>query len=256
MVKDLTSALGLGPREHVALVGGGGKTTLMCALADELLLKGHGFVISTTTKVWNWEALKWPNILIDPSDPDSQEELKEALKKNGHAFVASRVLESGKTEGIDPGLADSIYRESGIDYLLLEADGAAGRPLKAPAQHEPVIPASATVVVAIMGLEAVGEPLEEEVVFRPEQFIKITGINRGEMITPNALVRIFQSPDGLFKGAPASARRIAFLNKLDLVADDQEGRALADLLVKGPRPPVDSVVVGSILKNIYYRKKS
>jgi probable selenium-dependent hydroxylase accessory protein YqeC len=251
MVKDLTSALGLGPREHVALVGGGGKTTLMFALADEFRSKGHRFLTSTTTKVWNRETLNWPNILLDPYDYDSQEELKAALKKNGHAFVGSRVLESGKMEGISPGLADSLYRETGIDYLILEADGAAGRPLKAPAQHEPVIPSSATVVVAIMGLEAVGKPLEEEVVFRPEQFIKITGLNRGEMITPNALARIFQSPEGLFKGAPASARRIAFLNKLDLVADDQEGRALADLLVKGPRPSVDSVVVGSILKSIY-----
>jgi probable selenium-dependent hydroxylase accessory protein YqeC len=256
MVKDLTSALGLGPREHVALVGGGGKTTLMFALADEFRSKGHRFLTSTTTKVWNREALNWPNILLDPYDYDSQEELKAVLKKNGHAFVGSRVLESGKMEGISPGLADSLYRETGIDYLILEADGAAGRPLKAPAQHEPVIPSSATVVVAIMGLEAVGKPLEEEFVFRPEQFIKITGLNRGEMITPNALARIFQSPEGLFKGAPASARRIAFLNKLDLVADDQEGRALADLLVKGPRPSVDSVVVGSILKSIYYRKKS
>jgi probable selenium-dependent hydroxylase accessory protein YqeC len=256
MVKDLTSALGLGPREHAALVGGGGKTTLMCALADELRSKGHEFIISTTTKVWKREALNWPNVLCDPSACDWREELKSALKKNGQAFVGSRILESGKIEGINPDLADSLYRETGIDYLILEADGAAGRPLKAPAQHEPVIPSSATVIVAIMGLEAVGKPLEEEVVFRPEQFMKITGLDRGEMITPNALARLFQSPEGLFKGAPASARRIAFLNKLDLVADDQEGRALADLLLKGPRPSVDSVVVGSILKNIYYRKKS
>ena len=258
MLKYLTSALSLGPREHLALVGGGGKTTLMFGLADEFRLKGNRFVISTTTKVWNWEALKWPNVVLDPSDYGSQEDLKATLKKNGHAFVGTRVLESGKMEGIDPSLANSIYREYDIDYLILEADGAAGRPLKAPAQHEPVIPSSATVVVAIMGLEAMGKPLEEEVVFRPEQFIKITGLNRGEMITPSALANIFQSPEGLFKGAPTTAKRIAFLNKLDLVADDQEVRALADLLIKGPRPSVDSVVVGAILKSIYYsyRKKS
>jgi len=255
MVKDLTSALGLGPREHVALVGGGGKTTLMSALADELRLKGYRFVISTTTKVWNREALNWPNVLFDPSDPASHEELKAALKKHGHAFAGRRVLESGKVEGISPGLADALYREAEIDYLILEADGAAGRPVKAPAGHEPVIPSSATVVVAIMGIEAVGAPLEDEVVFRPEQFTKITGLNLGERITPDALAKIFQSPGGLFKGAPASAKRIAFLNKLDLLTDDQEGGTLADLLVKGPRPSVDSVVVGSILKSIYYRKK-
>jgi len=256
MVKDLTSALGLGPREHVALVGGGGKTTLMSALADELRLKGKRLITSTTTKVWNWEVRNWPNVLFDPSDPASHEELKTVLKKHGHAFAGRRVLKSRKVGGISPGLADSLYQGTDIDYLILEADGAAGRPLKAPADHEPVIPSSATVVVAIMGLEAMGKPLKKEFVFRPEQFSKITGLNCGERITPNALVRIFQSPEGVFKGAPASAKRIAFLNKLDLVADDQEGRALADVLVKGPRPSVDSVVVGSILKSIYYRKKS
>jgi probable selenium-dependent hydroxylase accessory protein YqeC len=252
MVKDLTSALGLGSREHVAIVGGGGKTTLMFSLSEECRKKGHRFIISTTTKVWNREALNWPNVLLDPSDYDSLEKLKETLKRDGHAFVGSRVLESGKMEGIKPGLADALYREAEIDYLFLEADGAAGRPLKAPAEHEPVIPSSATVIVAIIGLEALEKPLEEKVVFRTEQFIKITGLNLGEMITPNALAKIFQSPGGLFKGAPASAKRIAFLNKLDLVADDQESRSLADLLVKGPRPSVDSVVVGSILKSDYY----
>ncbi|MBW1797851.1 MAG: putative selenium-dependent hydroxylase accessory protein YqeC [Deltaproteobacteria bacterium] len=252
MVKDLTSALGLGPREYVALVGGGGKTTLMSALADELRLKGKSLITSTTTKVWNWEVRNWPNVLFDPSDPASHEELKAALKKHGHAFVGRRVLESGKVEGISPGLAGFLYRETDIDYLILEADGAAGRPVKAPADHEPVIPSSATVVVAIMGLEAMGKPLKKEFVFRPEQFSKVTGLNHGERITPGALARIFQSPEGLFKGAPVSAKRIAFLNKLDLVADDQVARDLAALLVRGPQQPVELVVIGSILKGVYF----
>ena len=128
--------------------------------------------------------------------------------------------------------------------------------MKGPADHEPVIPTSATVVVAMIGLEAMDKPLEKKIVFRPEQFTKITGLGLGERLTPDALAKIFQSPGGLFKGAPVSAKRVAFLNKLDLLTDDQEGRALADLLVKGPRPAVDSVVIGSILKSIYYRKKS
>ena len=252
MAKDVMSALGLGPREHVALVGGGGKTALMSTLADECRSKGLRCVISTTTKVWNREASRWPKILLESCGHDFHSALKSALKKNGHVFVGSRVLDSGKVEGIHSGLADTLYRESEIDSLILEADGAAGRPLKAPARHEPVIPSSTTVVVAIIGLEAVGKPLEEDVVFRTEQFIKITGLNRGAVINPKAIATIFQSPKGLFKGAPASARRIAFLNKVDLVADNRIGGELADLLLKGPDSLVDSVVVGSILKSNYY----
>lgn len=256
MVKDLTSALGLGPREHLALVGGGGKTALMSSLSEECRLTGRRFVISTTTKVWNWEALNWPNLLLDPSDPDSYKELRAALKRHGHAFVGRRVLESGKVEGISPGFADSLYQETDVDYLILEADGAAGRPVKGPADHEPVIPTSATVVVAMIGLEAMDKPLEKKIVFRPEQFTKITGLDFGERITPDALVRIFQSPGGLFKGAPVSAKRVAFLNKLDLLSNDEQAMELSHLLIKSPRPSVDLVVVGSIKKGIYYRKKS
>ena len=247
----LISVLGLGPREHIAIVGGGGKTSLCFALAEELLQAGRRVITSTTTKVRHREANRAPCRVFCPSGSPSYKDLKEGLKRDGHVFVAQGLLESGKVEGITRAMADSLFLDLQVDYVIIEADGAAGRPVKAPAAHEPVIPSSATMVIAVIGLEAMGKPLNPEIVFRPGLFREITGLEDGEAITPAALARIFQPPNGLFKGAPDAARRIAFLNKLDLLDSEEEGRTLARLLLRGPHAPVIRVVMGSIEKGIF-----
>lgn len=251
MAKSLILALGLGPREHLAIVGGGGKTSLMFALAGQLRLEGRRVVTATTTKIWHREAQKSPFIVFSRTDPGWRKNVREGLQRHGHVFVCQGLLESGKVEGIKPAVADLLYQDPAVDYLILEADGAAGRPVKAPAEHEPVIPSSATMVVAMMGLEAMGKPLGPGVVFRQDQFESITRLRPGEKLTPGALAKVFQSPDGLFRGCPEGAKRVVFLNKLDLLPKNRDAEDLAGLLLQGPDTPVDLVVVGSILKGNY-----
>ncbi len=249
--KDLTTALGLGAKEHVAIVGAGGKTSLMFALAEELRMHGGRVVTGTTTKVWYKETTRFACVIISRSNSAWREKVRGNLEQYGHVFVGQDVLESGKIEGIGPALAEKLYHDSGVDYLILEADGAAGLPVKAPASHEPVIPPSVTLVVAMIGLEAVGENLEPEFVFRLERFKEVTGLVNGAMINSKALSKIFHSPKGLFKGTPVSARRVVFLNKLDLLPDDQEAKDLANLLLSHPNTLIDRVVIGSIKENKY-----
>ncbi len=249
----LVSALGLGPREHIAIVGGGGKTSLCFALAEELMQAGRRIITTTTTKVRHKEANRAPCVVFCPSGSAFHEDVKEGLKRDGHVFVAQRLLESGKVEGIARTMADSLFLDLQADHVIMEADGAAGKPVKAPAAHEPVIPSSATMVIAVIGLEAIGRPLDSEIVFRPGLFGEITGLEDGETITPAALARVFQSPNGLFKGAPDSARKVAFLNKLDLLAGDQGAKTLALLLLRDPHAPVERVVMGSLLRKEYLR---
>jgi probable selenium-dependent hydroxylase accessory protein YqeC len=244
------AALGLGPREHVAVVGGGGKTSLCFALADELLATGNRVITTTTTKVWRKEAERAPCLVFSPSGSPAPNGLKEGLSQNGHVFVAQRPLDTGKLEGILPQTADAFFQNLDVDYLIAEADGAAGRPVKTPAAHEPVIPSSTTLVIAVMGLEAVGMPLDSGLVFRTELFKELTGLEEGDALTPMALAEVFQSPRGLFKGAPEFARRIAFLNKSDLLRPDQDGDDLARRLLRLPDGRIERVVMGSIVKRI------
>lgn len=248
---DLITALGLGPREHVAIVGAGGKTSLMFALAEDLLMGGGRVVTGTTTKVWYMEAMRFPCVIFSSSDSTWHEKVKEGLARYGHVFVGQGVLESGKLEGIGPASADLLYKDPAIDCLIIEADGAAGRPVKVPESHEPVIPSSATVVVAMIGLEVIGKELEPEFVFRLNRFKEMTGLANGAKISPEVLAGVFHSPEGLFKGTPVSARRVAFLNKLDLLRDDQKARRLAYLLLRHSSVLVDRVVIGSIKDKKY-----
>ncbi len=249
--KELTTALGTRQRDHIAIVGGGGKTTLMFTLAGEIQRAGHKVITTTTTKIQRKEAALAPCEVSAFSNPAWHQNVVDGLQRHGHVFVAQRALDSGKVEGISPELADDLYQDPIADYLVLEADGAAGRPVKAPAEYEPVVPSSATLVIAMIGLEAIGKTLEEEFVFRLDLFEEVTGLHRGERLSRDSLVAIFESPNGLFKGTPLSARRIAFLNKLDLIDDHQGARELADRILRSRGASVDRVVIGSITKSEY-----
>lgn len=248
---NLTNALGLESREHLALVGGGGKTSLMFALAEELYKKNRRVITSTTTKIWNHEARRSSCILLTQSDSSWRDKLTEGLKTHGHVFVARSLLETGKLKGISPSLSDELFQAGEMEYLLLEADGSAGHPVKAPAEHEPVIPSTATKVVAMLGLEAVGKKPEPGVVFRRDLFRKLTGINPGQILTSDVLSKIFLNPEGLFKGTPVSAKKIVFLNKLDLLPEEQEATDLACLIIEKTENRIDRVVIGSTLKGKY-----
>jgi probable selenium-dependent hydroxylase accessory protein YqeC len=250
-VNNLNAALGLEPREHVALVGGGGKTRLMFVLAEELRQAKKRVITSTTTKVWHIQTRHSPYVGFVQSHPTWRDELSKGLKVHGHGFLGYSVLESGKVQGINPSLADELYQDKEVDYLIVEADGAAGRPVKAPAEYEPVIPPSATKVVGMLGLEALGEELSQEIVFRIDLFSKLTGLALGQRLTPIILCHLFFQPEGMFKGTPISAKRVVFLNKLDLVSEEQEARNLADLILGERDSQVDRVVIGSIQESIY-----
>jgi probable selenium-dependent hydroxylase accessory protein YqeC len=250
-VKSLIDALALGPREHIALVGGGGKTTLMFALAEELRRNGKRVITSTTTKVWHKEAQQYEKLLLVGDEADWKNKTMEGLSGEETVFVGRSILESGKVEGINPSLADEVYHDSNVHYLVVEADGSAGHPLKAPAEHEPVIPSSVTMVVAMMGLEALSARLEEATAFRVEQVKKVTGLDTGELLTPVALARVFLHPTGLFKSAPGSARRVVFLNKGDLIKEERKAEELADILLAEPSKKIDRVILGSVKKEVY-----
>lgn len=251
-VQTLEEALAPGGREHIALVGGGGKTTLLFALANELARRGRRVITSTTTKIWFREAQRAPQVILVERNPEWRGELNGAVQRHGQAFLGRSLLDSGKVEGIARDLADEIYQDKeGIDYLILEGDGAAGHPVKAPALHEPVIPATATTVIAMLGLEAMWQRADPEVVFRLDAFEEITGTRPGHTLTPETLSRVFLNPEGMFKGRPPGARRTVFLNKIDLMNDERGAKDLASILLRGGPENIDRVVIGSLLEERY-----
>ncbi len=249
--QGLIVALALKSREHIAIVGGGGKTTLMTALAKEFKSRGRRVLLSTTTKIRHEEAQRFPVVMRSETGPGRQSRLATVLAAEGWAFVGEKRGSLGKIIGISPSAADRLFNEASPDCLVVEADGAAGRPVKVPADHEPVIPESATLVVAMMGLEALERHFDPDTVFRGDEFAALTGLQPGERLTPRVLAKVFQASGGLFKGAPGSARRAVFLNKLDLLKAPRLARTLAELLTEPAAGGVARAVAGSLRNGKY-----
>ena len=248
--QDLLDALNLGAREHVAVVGGGGKSTLCFALAQALMEGGAKVISSTTTKVRQAEARAYPHLLVPaPHGPDL-EAAKRALDESGNVFMGQAFVEHAKIDGVPAAMADDFFTLPYVDHVIVEADGAAGRPLKAPASYEPVIPESVTVVIAVMGLSALGKTMGPKLVFRPELFKALTGLKEGDILDPKGVTKAFDETAGLFKNAPARARRMVFLNQLDMLSDRLAAQDLARLLLS-EQPVIERVVLGSFQKSEY-----
>ena len=228
--EPLAVCLGLAGRELVSLVGAGGKTSLMFQLAQELSLAGQRVITTTTTHIWQ---------------PDEEEVLIEAgperlLQRLGSGLVpgericlaADQKEEDGRLKlvGLSPEAVGRLWDEGAAEYILVEADGARGLPLKAPRDHEPVIPDQATVVVGLVGLSALGRPLDEEHVFAARRLAGLTGARPGQRVDPQVAAQLIGHPAGLFKGTPSQASRVLFLNQSDLPNAREEGLALIQIL--------------------------
>jgi probable selenium-dependent hydroxylase accessory protein YqeC len=199
----LGKALGIEPG-ICAFVGGGGKTTLIERLADELSPYGR-VLIATTARIL---PPRRPT-LIDPDD--------NALRR---AFALHPVVAVGRAFGPKLGPPEALGRLCRLaDYALIEADGARGLPLKAPASHEPVIPSGCRMVVAVAGVDGIGLPIST--VHRPELYAALLGKRPDEIIAPEDAARVLCHPEGQRKGVACAWR--AVLNK----ADDGESRAVA-----------------------------
>ena len=244
---SLPAALGIGERpELVAFVGGGGKTSLMFALAAAL--PGR-VVMTTTTRIFAAQTKHAPAVVYE----DDLAPLGDALAAHGRCLVVGRV-EGDKALGVDPELPRRLLARGDVDYVLVEADGSRMKPIKAPAGHEPVIPLDTTLLVPMAGMDAL-EGTIEEVGHRPERIREIRnyelGIRNeerpsivGGRLTAAGLARVLAHPQGGLKGVPAGARVIPFLNKAGTMERLAQAREAAALLLHEPR--VLRVVIGAL----------
>ena len=202
------------PKGVAALIGGGGKTTAMLRLAHELAAGGARVIVTTTTHIF-------PPDGIATTNPDSVEQAKSALECEKLVCFGSPA-ENGKLAA--PKLP--IHTLATLaDYVLVEADGAKRLPLKAPAGHEPVIPPEARLVIAVAGLDGIGQSIRDAA-FRPKLYAKLCGKAETERVTPRDVALVLSHEAGQRKGVPANARFTVLLNK----ADDA-GRRMSALAV-------------------------
>ncbi|GAG56043.1 unnamed protein product, partial [marine sediment metagenome] len=249
----ICDALGLEKRAFISLVGAGGKSTLFSRLAEELLLKNKRTILTTTTKMFVWQLvpfIKKGRLIEDHNEEIIQECIKKyfSLKSKGGrlAVIGEKIKDNGeeKVSGPPPYWLDKWWEDKLADYFLVEADGAAGRPVKAPASHEPVIPLSTTNLVGVIGIDALGLSLQEENVFRSQIFSRLTGLNLGEKIGIEALSLLICHPEGLFKGAPPSCRCHLFINKAENAEDQKRAEELTFQVLKICPRGISDIIIG------------
>ncbi len=245
-VSCLAEALGLKKRELISLVGAGGKTTLMYRLAKELFLAGKRVVTTTTTKILEPNPEETNFLFIDSDEMRIKDFVWHHVHQYGYLTVAREKLGAAKLKGISADLVDDLWRLNEIDFILVEADGSAGRPIKAPRPWEPVIPAETTLVIGIMGIDGLGKKVDEKNVFYPEGISKVTGLAEGEELSSEGMALLITHSEGIFKGAPSSSRVIAFLNKVDIQNGVTKAKRISEKIFEEKHLQIERVVLGQL----------
>jgi molybdenum cofactor cytidylyltransferase len=213
----VAARLELGARSMVAFVGGGGKTTTMFAVGATLARQEAGTVVMTTTTRMAAGRTDGFTTLTGAA----VEELAAAAATE--PILAWRSVQGSKATGYPPPFCDALRAR--VDHVLIEADGARRMPLTAPGPLEPVIPATATHVVAMMGAEALGRCIGDQC-HRPLRVAALAGCRPFDRLTAEGAARVLLSDRGLRKGVPLSARFVVAISKVVHPVD----RELAELI--------------------------
>ena len=199
----------LGVRPGVtAVIGGGGKTTLLRTLGGELAAEGKRVLLCTTTKM-----LPFPDLPCALTGAEL-----EALRREHRLLCAGTLLpDTGKLAAPETPMAQLA---AWFDYVLVEADGAAHHPLKAHAPHEPVIPAEANQTICVVGASGFGQPIVQAA-HRPERYAALVGVPETAEATPETEAAVLR--------AEALHMRV-YVNQVETLWELADAKALAALL--------------------------
>ena len=234
---NLVEALGLGRGPGlVSLVGGGGKSSLLFALGREL--PGR-VVMTTTTRIFTAQMKRADEVCT--LDDAGWEARLDAFDRS---LLLVGGVEGDRATGVPADLPGRLLARPSVDWVVVEADGSRMRPVKAPADHEPVIPAETSLLVPVVGVDALAGPIHE-VAHRPERVCEITGLGPEETLGEEALAVLLTSERGGLKNAPGRARVAVLVNKVESDAQRESARRIARCVLREPR--VDRVASGALL---------
>lgn len=239
----------------ISIVGAGGKTALMFRLARELSKDGGRVLTTTTTKIYMPTRKQSSIVIISGSGEAIANRAREVFKRHHHISAGSTIVPlKNKLKGLKPETIDSLWQSGLFRWIIVEADGAAGRPLKAPALHEPVVPQSTRWHVAVVGLDVVGKPLTDQWVFRPHLVSRISGLAMGAAITEKDIAAVLTESNGILKNSPSQALRFAFLNQTDSAKRLAIAERIACLLDGRKKNSITRVLAGQTLYEPYVKK--
>ena len=202
---ELAKALDVRPGV-TAIIGGGGKTTLMECLAEELSAQAR-VIVCTTTHIYPEQNMP---CLVSTSEAEIAAELART-----RCVCVGSASESGKYSAPELPFCTLCALAS---YVIVEADGSKRLPLKAHASHEPVIPEEAQRVIMVIGIDGVGKTIRETC-RRSALYAQLAGVDEETVVTPQLAARVVN--------AEGYGDRV-YINKVESAADYEAAQAMAN----------------------------
>lgn len=228
----LSAALDVRHGQAVAVVGCGGKTSLLLRLGKEW--QSGRVLLSTTTKIGMYETAGRDYLYTCPEQWE---------QPSGGPGVHIAGVPFGRKLGPLPEAELNSLRQ-GFDLTVLECDGSRRLPLKGWREDEPVVPPWVDLTVGIAVVWPIGLPMGEDIAFQPELFCQLTGAEMGCPVTEAHLAAAIAGERGLFHSAVG--RRVLILNQVETDADLETARRI---LARIPAPSLPDLVIAGCLQS-------
>jgi probable selenium-dependent hydroxylase accessory protein YqeC len=209
-----------GKKHNICLVGGGGKTTVMYELAAAWAACGRRVLVLTSTHI------------LCPADGSFAADVpavQNLWQQGRYAVIGTLELSTGKLTAPPQDLYEALKLQA--DVILCEADGSKHHPCKAPAAHEPVLLPDSDIVLAVVGMDALGNSLQQACQ-RPQPAAAFLGCSLDSVIDEQMLAALLLSEQGSRKNVGTRTYYIV-LNKCDLIKAAQQEEMLRLLVGEG-----------------------
>lgn len=209
-----------GKQHTICLVGGGGKTTVMYELAAALAACGSKVLMLTSTHI------------LQPADGSFAADaaaVHNLWQQRRYAVIGTPELSTGKLTAPPQDLYEALQLQA--DVILCEADGSRHHPCKVPAEHEPVLLPDCDMVLAVAGMDALGNSLQQACQ-RPQLAAELLGCGAEKILDAQMLTVLLLSEQGSRKNVGTRTYYIV-LNKCDLIKAAQQEEILRLLVGEG-----------------------
>lgn len=209
-----------GKKHTICLVGGGGKTTVMYELAAAWAACGRRVLVLTSTHILR---------PVDGSFAADATAVQNLWQQGRYAVIGTPEFATGKLTLPPQSVYEALKLQA--DVILCEADGSRHHPCKAPAAHEPVLLPDSDIVLAVVGMDALGHSLAQACQ-RPQLAAALLGCGAEKILDAQMLTVLLLSEQGAHKNV---GKRIYYivLNKCDLIKAAQQEEMLRLLVCEG-----------------------
>lgn len=232
----------------LSIIGGGGKTSTMFHLAQELKTMGKKVLVTTTTHISVEQGQQLDQLIIEPDYTEALKKVKKGFHNELIIGLTTMMVRNKKLKGIPPQWVEGLQEEKIVDVILVEADGARGRPFKVPGDNEPVLPSYNDGIISVIGIDTLDKPITDEYVHRPD--VMLTLLEKGkhqreEILDIENIIKIFKHEKGPLKNIQEDVGIFILINK---VGDEETDTAflLANNLVKEVGRPGLKVLIGQV----------